>query len=151
MWVFVCVCVWLCIGVSVSVSAAALAVITTVFACSPKSEEVGEPAAATMTVDEAFATITQEALESHLNYLADDARMGRMTGEQGHEDAAKYVADHFESLGLERAKTTLYAPPIPDIQPEMVFRPTDLIPLLPGRGWMLIADHTTRTRPPIVD
>ena len=84
-------------------SAAALAVITTVFACSPKSEEVGEPAAATMTVDEAFATITQEALESHLNYLADDARMGRMTGEQGHEDAAKYVANHFASLGLEPA------------------------------------------------
>jgi len=58
---------------------------------------------------------------------------------------------NFESLGLDAAKTTLYAPPITGIQPEMVFKPTDLIPVLPGRGWMLIADHTTRTLPPAID
>ena len=72
-------------------------------ACAPKSDDDEAPAAATKTAEEAFATITQEALEEHLNYLADDARMGRMTGTQEYVDAANYVAAHFESLGLEPA------------------------------------------------
>jgi Zn-dependent M28 family amino/carboxypeptidase len=71
--------------------------------CSPTSSE-GEPAApVTKSVDAAFATITRETLEGHLNYLADDARMGRMTGEPGHEEAADYVAAQFASLGLKPA------------------------------------------------
>ncbi len=57
----------------------------------------------------------------------------------------------FEDLGLDPARTTLYAPAIPGIQPEMIFRPADPIPVLPGRGWMLIADEQPRKLPPAVD
>ena len=53
-------------------------------------------------VDEntAIDTISQEALASHLAYLADDAREGRMAGERGYDEAAQYVADRFAEMGL---------------------------------------------------
>jgi hypothetical protein len=43
------------------------------------------------------------------------------------------------ALGLEPARTTLYAPPIQGFQPEAQFRLTDEIPVSPGRGWLLLA------------
>ena len=45
-------------------------------------------------------TITIEALEAHVAYLADDAREGRMAGEPGYEAAAQYVANRFAEFGL---------------------------------------------------
>ena len=53
-------------------------------------------------VDEntAIDTISQEALASHLAYLADDAREGRMAGGRGYDEAAQYVADRFAEMGL---------------------------------------------------
>ena len=79
-------------------SVVALALIAATAACSPQSNE---EEASTATVDDAFATITREALEAHLNFLADDALLGRMTGSKGYDEAANYVAKQFESLGLE--------------------------------------------------
>lgn len=72
--------------------------VTALAACSPQSKE---NTAATGSVDDAFASITRDSLEAHLNYLADDALLGRMTGSKGHEEAADYVAKQFESIGLE--------------------------------------------------
>jgi hypothetical protein len=46
------------------------------------------------------ATITKEDLSAHLHVLASDEYEGRETGTPGNEKAAKYIADHFKSLGL---------------------------------------------------
>jgi hypothetical protein len=37
----------------------------------------------------------------HVDWLADPARAGRYTGSPGYNDAARYVADQFKSIGLE--------------------------------------------------
>ena len=52
-------------------------------------------------VDTALATVTLETLKGHLDYLASDARQGRMTGTAAYDEAAAYVADQFALLGLE--------------------------------------------------
>ncbi|MFD1610739.1 M28 family metallopeptidase [Sphingomonas tabacisoli] len=44
---------------------------------------------------------TPEAFRSHVTFLADDLLEGRDTGSRGHEIAARYVASHFEALGLK--------------------------------------------------
>jgi hypothetical protein len=51
----------------------------------------------------ALSTITRENLQAHLDFLADDARKGRMTGAEGYDEAAAYVAAQFELLGLQPA------------------------------------------------
>ncbi|TMD58237.1 MAG: M20/M25/M40 family metallo-hydrolase [Chloroflexi bacterium] len=43
------------------------------------------------------------AAHRHLQYLADPARNGRLTGSPGYQDAATYVADRFREIGLEPA------------------------------------------------
>ena len=45
-------------------------------------------------------TITASDLEAHLSVLASDEYEGRETGTRGNQRAAKYIADHFQSLGL---------------------------------------------------
>ena len=47
-------------------------------------------------------TITAEDLRSHLTYLASDELEGRETGMKGQYLAARYIADEFEKLGLQR-------------------------------------------------
>ena len=47
------------------------------------------------------ATITADDLLRHLEIIASDAYEGRETGEEGQKRAAQYIADHFQSLGLE--------------------------------------------------
>jgi hypothetical protein len=49
----------------------------------------------------ALSVISQQNLQAHLAFLADDARKGRMTGTEGYEAAAAYVAAQFEALGLQ--------------------------------------------------
>jgi hypothetical protein len=39
--------------------------------------------------------------KTHVSYLADPARGGRMSGSAGYADAARYVADRFREIGLE--------------------------------------------------
>jgi len=51
--------------------------------------------------DSAIDAVNKQNIEVHLAYLADDARAGRMAGERGHNDAARYVADRFAEMGLE--------------------------------------------------
>jgi len=54
-------------------------------------------------LDAALGTVTLETLKGHLDYLASDARQGRMTGTAAYDEAAAYVADPFARLGLEPA------------------------------------------------
>lgn len=49
----------------------------------------------------AMQRIGREALLAHATWLADDARGGRLTGTPGQEEAAAYIAAHFERLQLE--------------------------------------------------
>ncbi len=60
---------------------------------------------ATHTTDEQAAAaldlITIEALTAHVEYLASDELGGRMTGEEGYDRAAAYVAEQFELMGVE--------------------------------------------------
>ena len=44
-------------------------------------------------------------------------------------------------LGLDPARTRLFAPHIAGMQTEGRWAPDDLIPVAPGRGWWLIADE----------
>ncbi len=46
-------------------------------------------------------TITQADLKARLSVLASDEYEGRETGKKGQKMAAKYIADHFKSLGFE--------------------------------------------------
>jgi hypothetical protein len=76
-------------------------------ACSRDAEpEVDTPVAATgdhaaAALDEGLSTVNREGIEAHLRFLADDARMGRMTGTAEYDEAAAYVAQHFADIGLE--------------------------------------------------
>jgi hypothetical protein len=44
--------------------------------------------------------ITPNGVRAHIEFLADDLLEGRETGTRGHEIAARYVAQRFQSLGL---------------------------------------------------
>jgi hypothetical protein len=55
------------------------------------------------SIDAALATVRRDTLEAHLDYLAADARQGRMSGTTGYYQAAAYVARQFEVLGLQPA------------------------------------------------
>jgi len=57
----------------------------------------------------------------------------------------------WQALGLQAEKANLFAPAIRGFQPPSVFRPTDPIPVNPGRGWLLILDEQTREIPASVD
>ena len=50
----------------------------------------------------------------------------------------------WEALNMNEPNARLYAPEIPDFQPEADFRPGDPIPVEPGKGWLLILKSTTR-------
>ena len=52
---------------------------------------------------EAAATITPADVKAHVAFLASDELKGRDTPSPGLEMAAKYIADHFKSLGLKPA------------------------------------------------
>lgn len=54
-------------------------------------------------LDRALNIISRGGLEAHVQYLADDARMGRMTGSPEYDESAAYVVRHFEAIGLEAA------------------------------------------------
>ena len=76
--------------------------------CSQEAEpEAAAPAAEEgasdmqSSLDQGLAVLNRDAIEAHLKFLADDARMGRMTGTPEYDEAAAYVASHFEEIGLE--------------------------------------------------
>ena len=45
--------------------------------------------------------ITTQTIGGHLKYLSSDELMGRMTGSEGNNKAAAYIAEHFKKLGLK--------------------------------------------------
>lgn len=54
------------------------------------------------------STITAEDIKAHLSVLASDEYEGRETGEPGNELAAQYIANHFESIGLEKTNGSYF-------------------------------------------
>ncbi|MDA1064164.1 MAG: M28 family metallopeptidase [Proteobacteria bacterium] len=64
-----------------------------------------KPSTVVASTDDALATITQQGIHAHLEYLASDALEGRLTGEPGFDLAAKYVAEQFAAIGLEPGGT----------------------------------------------
>ena len=80
------------------------ALITLAAACGKEAPPASavEPAPADRApVEQGLAVIDSEGIETHLRFLADDARKGRMTGTPEYDQAADYVAQQFEAIGLE--------------------------------------------------
>jgi len=90
---------------------AVLILMTAVSACGDRDTAVEQPAPHVRQA--AIDSISASALQAHLNYLADDAREGRLTGEPGYDDAANYVAAEFERYGLEPGGTEGWFQPVP--------------------------------------
>ncbi len=57
------------------------------------------------TLEESLDLIRERPLRSHVEWLADDERAGRMTGEPGYDVSAQYVAEQFAQMGLEPGGT----------------------------------------------
>jgi Zn-dependent M28 family amino/carboxypeptidase len=55
---------------------------------------------AVLLASNASPAIRPAALRAHVKFLADDLLEGRGTATRGHEIAARYVAAHFEAMGL---------------------------------------------------
>lgn len=53
------------------------------------------------TVDAGLDAIDAARIREHVEFLADDALLGRMTGTAEYDEAANYVAQQFEAIGLE--------------------------------------------------
>ena len=52
------------------------------------------------------------------------------------------LAIDFSALGIDASKARLRAPAVDGFQNAATFRPSDAIPVQPGRGWLLILDET---------
>ncbi len=70
------------------------------FALLASCGNIDEPATTPESEAQGLGIIEQRNLETHLVWLADDAREGRVAGQPGHEAAAKYVADYFADIGV---------------------------------------------------
>ena len=66
-----------------------------------RAQETKKKMKAQQTAIDFAATITADDLRKHLTVLASDEYEGRETGKKGQKMAAKYIARHFEALGLE--------------------------------------------------
>lgn len=62
----------------------------------------------TQTQEDFAKTITSEELSRHLHVIASDEMEGRETGKEGQKKAAKYIADHFASIGIEPINGSYY-------------------------------------------
>ena len=82
----------------------ALCIAAAVAACS--QENTPTTAASTLpdtSIQQGLSVLDREGIETHLLYLADDERLGRMTGTEQYEESAAYVAGLFADIGLEPA------------------------------------------------
>lgn len=61
---------------------------------------------------EAAPAITGEAIRADIGFLADDLLEGRDAGTRGYDIAARYVAAHFETLGLSQALPNSWYQPV---------------------------------------
>lgn len=68
----------------------------------------------TMDMSVKFAnTITAEDMRAHLTIIAGDDFQGRETGTEGNDKAGRYIADHFQTIGIRsHDKTSRYKQPV---------------------------------------
>ena len=84
------------------------------FALSACSDHAGHDGTSdSLSREDALATINQQEIYAHLEYLASDELAGRMTGEPGYEMAASYVAEQFAAMGLAPGGTDEWYQPVP--------------------------------------
>ena len=57
----------------------------------------------------------------------------------------------WDAIGLDPQKSHLYAPAIEGFQEARLFKPSDAIPIVPGRGWLLLIDESTHVVPESMD
>ena len=118
-----------------------LAVLLLALACSGCSRDV-EPEP--IPADSALDVVAREKIQAHLNYLADDARQGRMAGQPGYDDAAAYVAEQFAELGLEPGGEDGWFQPVPLISYRLDEESTSLIAHRDGNDTELVyKEHFT--------
>lgn len=84
-------------------------------ACDTGTNETAATLSPEQAIDEAVALISQDNIQTIIEYLAADEREGRMTGTKGYDDSAQYVADRFAEIGLEPGGTEDWMQPIPFI------------------------------------
>ena len=75
--------------------------MVSLFAAGAVAQESAAPAPPRPAPPAAMKAIEAERLIGHANYLASEELGGRLTGSSGQKAAAKYIADHFRTLGLE--------------------------------------------------
>jgi len=66
----------------------------------PSLPDLGAPAALPEGAPPHLQLVERNGLRTHAYWLADDAREGRYTSSKGQQATAKYVAEHFQKLGL---------------------------------------------------
>ena len=81
--------------------AASALLLTTITVQAADPTASSDSDAAATGIEAALNEITVERLQAHLTILASDELKGRMSGEPGYDQAADYVAEQFEALGLE--------------------------------------------------
>ncbi len=59
------------------------------------------PPTPSYTVEQARDTITESEARRILDYLCSTQLEGRMSGQPGNDQAARFIADHFQQCGLE--------------------------------------------------
>jgi hypothetical protein len=67
----------------------------------PGSPAIGTAATPPTGSPPHLARIDRIGLREHATWLADDQRQGRYTSSKGQQAAAKYIAEHFQKLGLK--------------------------------------------------
>jgi hypothetical protein len=67
----------------------------------PGPEITATEAEALSALDQGLSHIDRNGIEQHLRFLADDVRMGRMTGSPEYDESAAYVVEHFAQIGLQ--------------------------------------------------
>ncbi|MHC4605700.1 MAG: M20/M25/M40 family metallo-hydrolase [Planctomycetota bacterium] len=67
----------------------------------PAFAQDSPPTTQTSSIEEALQLITADGLRAHLEIIAGDEMAGRKAGTEGCRKATKYIADHFEKIGLK--------------------------------------------------
>ena len=82
-------------------------IISCLTACGEQTVHSSSEAAAA-----ALNLISEDGIRAHVEYLTDDAREGRRSGEPGYDDAAAYVAEQFMAMGLSAGGTNDWYQPV---------------------------------------
>jgi len=91
----------------------ALAAALLMVACDRETADPAAGADPVAGIEAALTVISQDKIQTTIEFLADDLREGRMTGTKGYDDSARYVADLFAAIGLEPGGTNGWMQPIP--------------------------------------